>query len=208
MVQDVALSYGVALCRISTLKSNLELTVSVLCVKRCLAWLVLIRCLGIGAAAQGLPAAPEQAAMNEIRAEAIRAHMRFLSDSLLQGRAPGTPGYEIAARYVATQLETAGLHPAGVNGSWYQTVPLRKSALDDGKSSLVLVRTGHQDKSGEQALVPLKDYVQIGNLIKTDSGVEAPVVFAGFGVTAKEHDYDDYAGTDVKGKIVVVIDGA
>jgi hypothetical protein len=176
--------------------------------KRCLVRFVLIGCSGICAAAQGSTAAPEQAALNAIRPDAIRAHMRFLADSLLQGRAPGTPGYEIAARYVAAQLEAAGLHPGGLGGSWYQTVPLRKSVLDDGKSSLVLVSTGHQDKNGEQTLVPLKDYVQIGDLIKTDNRVEAPVVFAGFGVTAKEHDYDDYAGADVKGKIVVVIDGA
>jgi hypothetical protein len=203
MVQDVALGYGVALGRISTLKPNLELTVSVPCVKRCLVWLVLVRCLGIGAAAQGLPAAPEQAARNAIRPEAIRAHMRFLSDSLLQGRAPGTPGYEIAARYVATQLEAAGVRPAGVNGTWYQTVPLRKSVIDEGKSSLVLV-----SKSGEQTLISLKDYVLYGDLNRTDASVEAPVVFVGFGVTATERDYDDYAGTDVKGKIVVLLDGA
>src|ERR1700683_389618 len=99
--------------------------------KRCLAWLVLIGCLGIGTAAQESPSAPENAAMSTIRPGGIGSRMRFLSDSLLRGRAPGTPGYEIAARYVATQLETAGLHPAGVNGSWYQTVPLRKSVLDD-----------------------------------------------------------------------------
>jgi hypothetical protein len=170
--------------------------------KRCLLWVVFIGCLGFGAVAQESPSGPEQAAMNAIRPDAIRAHMRFLSDSLLRGRAPGTPGYEVAARYVAAQLEAAGLHPAGANGTWYQTVPLRKSVLD-GKSSLVLITKG-----GEQTLVPLKDYVQIGDLIKTDNGVEAPVVFAGFGVTAKEHDYDDYDGADVKGKIVVVMDGA
>src|SRR5579863_10145022 len=145
---------------------------------------VLVNCLGVCAVAQAAPSAP-QAAMNAIRPEAIRAHMRFLSDSLLQGRAPGTQGYEIAARYVAAQLEAAGLHPGGANGSWYQTVPLRKSVLDDGKSSLVLVT-----KSGAQTLVPLKDYVQFGDLIKPDNSVEAPVVFVGFGVTAKEHDYD------------------
>jgi len=141
--------------------------------------------------------------MNAIRPDAIRAHMRFLSDSLLQGRAPGTPGYEVAARYVAAQLEAAGLHPAGVNGTWYQTVPLRKSVLDDGKSSLVLIAKG-----GEQTLVSLKDYVIYGDLNRTDTSVEAPVVFVGFGVTAKERDYDDYAGADVKGKIVVLMDGA
>src|ERR1700723_3887837 len=121
--------------------------------KRCLVWVVFIGCLGFGAVAQESPSGPEQAGMNAIRPDAIRAHMRFLSDSLLQGRAPGTPGYEIAARYVAAQLEAAGLHPAGANGTWYQTVPLRKSVVDDGKSSLVVVSTGHQGKSGEQTLV-------------------------------------------------------
>jgi hypothetical protein len=141
--------------------------------------------------------------MNAIRPEAIRAHMRFLSDSLLQGRAPGTPGYEIAARYVAAQLEAAGLHPGGRNGSWYQTVPLRKSVIDDGKSSLVLMT-----RSGEQTLVPLKDYVLSGDLNRTDTSMEAPVVFVGFGVTATERGYDDYTGADTKGKIVVVLSGA
>src|SRR5579863_7862564 len=168
---------------------------------------VLVNCLGVCAVAQAAPSAP-QAAMNAIRPEAIRAHMRFLSDSLLQGRAPGTQGYEIAARYVAAQLEAAGLHPGGANGSWYQTVPLRKSVLDDGKSSLVLLTTGHQDKSGEQTLVSLKDYVLLGDLNRIDTSIEAPVMFVGFGVTAKERDYDDYAGADAKGKIVVVLSGA
>ena len=87
------------------------------------------------ALAQQSSSAPEQAAMNAIRPEAIRAHMRFLSDSLLQGRGTGTTSYEIAARYVAAQLEASGLHPAGVNGAWYQPVPLRKSVTDDGASS-------------------------------------------------------------------------
>jgi Zn-dependent M28 family amino/carboxypeptidase len=164
---------------------------------------VLVNCLGICAWAQGSPSAAEQAAMKQIRPEAIRAHMRFLSDSLLQGRAPGTPGYQIAARYVATQLEAAGLRPAGVDGTWYQTVPLRKSVTDDGKSSMVLVTKG-----GEQTLVSLKDYVLYGDLNRTDTSVEAPVVFVGFGVTATERNYDDYAGADVKGKIVAALDGA
>jgi hypothetical protein len=163
----------------------------------------LIPCLCVCALAQGPSIAPEQAAITAIRPDAIRAHMRFLSDPLLQGRDTGTPGYQTAALYVATQLEAAGLHPAGVNGSWYQTVPLRKTVAVDGKSSLVLVT-----KSGEQTLVSLKDYVLFGDLSRTDVTVEAPVVFVGFGVTAKERDYDDYAGADVKGKIAVIIDGA
>ena len=92
-------------------------------------------------------------ATKTIRAEQIRAHIRFLADSLLQGRAPGTPGYDIAARYVATELEGMGLHPA-VSGSWFQPVPLQKAVTDAAASSLVLTVNGK-----EQKLVDAKDYV-------------------------------------------------
>jgi hypothetical protein len=172
-------------------------------VKLCLLKSTLMTCMCACALAQASSPAPEQAAMNAIRPDAIRAHMRFLSDSLLTGRAPGTPGYQIAARYVAAQLEASGLQSAGMSGTWYQTVPLRKSVVDDARSSIILVT-----ESGEQALVSLKDYVFYGDLNRVDSSIAAPLVFVGFGVTAKEHDCDDYAGADVKGKIAIVLDGA
>ena len=63
-------------------------------------------------------------ARKQIRADHPRPHA-FLSDRMLQGRAPDTPGYDIAARYVASELESMGLHPAGDRGTWYQEVPLR-----------------------------------------------------------------------------------
>lgn len=144
-----------------------------------------------------------QQAMQGIRGPAIRGHMRFLSDSLLQGRAPGTPGYDIAARYVQSQLEGMGLEPAGVNGSWYQNVPLRKSVVDPAKSFLTLIANGK-----EIALSAGKDYVFSPHMLQSDSSVEAPVVFVGFGVTAPDQSYDDYAEVDVKGKVVATIYGA
>ena len=170
--------------------------------KHSILFMMLILCPHIGAWAQAT-SSPEEPALSAIRPEAIRAHMRFLSDSLLQGRGVGTPGYQIAARYVAAQLEAADLHPAGADGNWFQTVPLRKAVCDDGKSSLVLVNGG-----GEQVLVPLKDYVLFGNLNQTENTVEAPLVFVGFGVSATERGYDDYAGADVRNKIVVTLLGA
>src|SRR6478672_7134194 len=94
-----------------------------------------------------------QVAKTTIRPEEIRAHIRFLADSLLQGRAPGTPGYDIAARYVATELEGMGLHP-GVTGAWFQPVPLEKAVTDEAASSLVLTVNGR-----EQKLVDAKDYI-------------------------------------------------
>ena len=135
--------------------------------------------------------------MKAIQPAAIRAHMRFLSDSLLEGRGTGTRGYEIAARYVATELESMGLQPAGVNHTWFQPVPLRKIELVSEQSSLVLA-----DNQKETRLVDSEDYVIGGSPVEEDVSVEAPVVFVGFGVTAPEFQYDDYAGIDVHGKIV------
>jgi len=149
-------------------------------------------------------------ATKTIRPEQIRAHIRFLADSLLTGRAPGTPGYDISARYVATELEGMGLHP-GVSGSWFQTVPLEKAVTDAAASSLVLTIDGKKQK-----LADAKDYIlstwfasRAGkDSAKVQSDVSAPVVFVGFGVTAPDQKYDDYAGVDAKGKIVAEIYGA
>ena len=149
-------------------------------------------------------------ATKTISASEIRAHIRFLADSLLQGRAPGTPGYDIAARYVATELEGMGLHPA-VSGSWFQTVPLQKAVTDEAASSFTLTLNGK-----EQKLADAKDYILSSwfanpaaeGTSKAESDVSAPVVFVGFGVTAPDQKYDDYAGVDVRGKIVAGFYGA
>lgn len=150
-----------------------------------------------------------EVASKVVRPEQIRAHIRFLADTLLQGRAPGTPGYDIAARYVATQLEGMGLHP-GVSGSWYQPVPLQKAVTDEAASSFTLTLNGK-----EQKLEDAKDYIlstwfasPANGEGKAESDVTAPLFFVGFGVTAPDQKYDDYAGVDVRGKIVVRLYGA
>jgi len=134
--------------------------------------------------------------------------MRFLSDSLLEGRAPDSRGYQIAARYVATELESMGLRPGGLNGTWFQPVPLRKAVLDTSKSSLVLVAIGPGSNNKEQQLVDGQDYVLTGDVAHAENTLESPIVFVGFGVTAPEANYDDYLGIDVRGKIVLTFYGA
>jgi hypothetical protein len=138
-----------------------------------------------------------QRATVAIRPEGIQAHMDFLADSLLEGRQPGTRGYDVAARYVASQLEALGLRPAGPDGDWYQAVPLRKSVLIAGKSSVTFLQNGR-----EQQLEEGVDYITPGDIVREDTGVEGDVVFVGYGVSAPELHYDDYAGVDVHGKIV------
>jgi hypothetical protein len=145
-------------------------------------------------AAQDLSAADQaaaNAAIKAIRPEAIAAHMRFLSDDLLEGRLTGSRGHEIAVQYVATELEAMGLKPAGANGTWFQSVPLRKVDLVAEQSSFELLRDGKS-----HTLVFGQDYLMDGNPLATDSIVEAGVVFVGFGVSAPEFQYDDYAGVE------------
>jgi Peptidase family M28/PA domain len=170
-----------------------------------------IRCMcGIGALIllAGTPRAlasgdAADEAMAKIRPEAIRAEMSFLSDDLLEGRGTATRGHEIAARYMATQFEGMGLEPAGDNGTYFQEVPLRAMRIDQAKSAITLTRG---DK--KETLVFGKDYILRSDPGRAESTVEAPMVFAGFGVTAPGQGYDDYKGIDAKGKIVACLFGA
>jgi hypothetical protein len=151
----------------------------------------------------GLSEPAVNAALEQIQPEAIRAHIRFLADDLLEGRGTGTRGYQLAANYVTAHFEVLGLEPAGTNGTYFQTVPLRKVDMVPTESSLTLVR-GDQS----QKLTYAEDYVMQDEFLRKDVGAAAPVVFVGFGVTAPELDYDDYAGVDVRGKIVAQLFGA
>jgi len=144
-----------------------------------------------------------EAAMAEIRSEAIRADMRFLADDLLEGRGTATRGFDIAAKFVATQFEGMGLQPAGDKGTYYQNVPLRRLKPDPAHSSLVWSRGGKQE-----TLTFGKDYLPGVDPARAERSVEASVVFVGYGVTAPEQGYDDYKGIDARGKIVALVFGA
>ena len=134
---------------------------------------------------------------------AIKAHMTFLADDLMEGREAGTRGYDIAANYVASQYAQLGVKPAGDKGSYLQQVPLTASrAASEGGVSY----TGADGKSG--ALTFGEDYLPSAQPGKADVLLTAPLVFVGYGVVAPERGRDDYAGLDVKGKIVVFLSGA
>ena len=138
-----------------------------------------------------------------ISGSAFRAHVEFLADDLLKGREPGTEGFDIAALYVATELKSMGIQPAGDGGGYFQPVPMRESRLLDGEVALAPAEGG-----AAVILEPMADYVQRGDILRTESRVSAPVVFAGFGVTAPGLGYDDYAGIDATGKIVALLSNA
>ena len=129
------------------------------------------------------------------------SHVRFLADDKLEGRNTGSEGHRKAAAYVAEQFERSGLKPASSAG-YFQTVKLESKELDEGHSSLSLVRgtsTEHLTL-GQDAIIGVR-----GNPSPT---IDAELVFAGYGLAIPEADHDDFKELDVQGKVVVFLQGA
>jgi len=144
--------------------------------------------------------APVAAAMQGIDAERIRAHVKFLADDLLEGRGTGTRGGDIAANYIATQFALYGLRPAGDDGGYLQRVDFTGVLTQPSTTMMVTSKAAAplELKLGE-------DYVT-SNQTQTDVvDIDAPIVFAGYGIEAPEFKWNDYKGVDVKGKVVLVI---
>ncbi len=134
---------------------------------------------------------------------AIRAHVEFLADDLLEGRATGSRGFDIAARYVATQFELVGLEPGGVDGTWLQPVSLTEA------TRVIPAATAAIELDGQRTeLVPGEDFIPGFGYFGSLAEVSGPLVFVGHAITAPELGYDDFAGVDVTGKIAVVLSGA
>ena len=130
----------------------------------------------------------------------LRGHVRFLSSDLLGGRGPSTPGDELTQEYLATQMETLGLEPAGPDGSWLQPF------------DIVGVETHLPDTwtfSNDGTAVTLDKL----NEFIFSSGVQEPrialdgaeLVFVGYGIEAPEYQWDDFKGRDLAGKVLVML---
>ncbi|HEX8817489.1 MAG TPA: M28 family peptidase [Terriglobales bacterium] len=140
------------------------------------------------------------AAMQTIDPERIRAHVRYLSLDLLEGRGTGQRGGDLAAEYLATQFALAGLKPAGDHGSYMQKVPLVGVTPDPAtKFSLVPASGPAMD------LKPLDQYVAYDQTQQPQSGVNAEIVYVGYGIDAPEYNWDDYKGVDVRGKVLLML---
>jgi hypothetical protein len=152
--------------------------------------------------AAALPATTHSAAVH-VDGQAIRAHTAFLADDLLEGREAGERGYDVAAAYVATQFQLLGLEPGNGSHGYFQTVPLRERSLAPGSVTFSLAHKGQtlQLENGKDVAIDASRY-------ELDETVEAELVFAGWGISAPAIGQDDYAGLDVKGKAVVVLEGA
>lgn len=135
-------------------------------------------------------------------ADALRAHLQFLSDDLLEGREAGTRGYDVAALYAANYFASLGLEPAGGDGSYLQTVPLLTSQRDYSAAEMALIRAGVT-----APLVSNEDFRINGSYAHKESDVRAPMVFVGWGVEAPAFGVNSYDSVDVDGKIVIALFG-
>src|SRR6266404_3289797 len=141
-----------------------------------------------------------QAAIKSVDPERIRAHVRFLSHDLLEGRGTGQRGGDIAAEYIATQFALYGLKPAGDNGTYLQKVPMVGLETQPSTTFSVVPDSGEV-----MSLKRFDDYVATDNSQNAESVVDAPLVYVGYGITAPEYQWDDYKGTDVKGKVLLML---
>jgi len=128
------------------------------------------------------------------------SYVQYLADDRLEGRDTGSAGHRKAAAYVAGEFERAGLKPAGTEG-YIQPVRFHTRRLREAESSLTLVRNGESEE------LVLGEDASISARIDPAPEVDAEVVFAGYALTVPEMQYDDLAGLDLRGKIVLHLAG-
>ncbi|HEX3280064.1 MAG TPA: M28 family peptidase [Pyrinomonadaceae bacterium] len=137
-------------------------------------------------------------ALNE---DAMRAHVRYLASDLLEGRGTGARGGELAAGYIAAELEALGVKGAGPNGSFFQPVSLVGVKADPDTKLVV------SGKNGKETFKFADDYVAFTGAQTEDVDVDADLIFVGYGINAPEQKWNDYKGadSDYRGKILVMM---
>jgi hypothetical protein len=143
---------------------------------------------------------PAQESSPEITPDDLRRHVKFLASDELEGRGSGTEGNRKAAGYIASEFQRYGLMPAGDNGSFLQSFDF-VSHVRLGSGNSVALRHA----SGTIELSPESDFVPFG--FSTNDVISGPVAFLGFGISAPDKGYDDYADFDAQGMVVVVLRG-
>ena len=135
----------------------------------------------------------------KVQEPALRAHLAFLSDDLLEGRGTGQRGGDLTVRYLEAQLRALGLRPAP-GGSYQQPVTLLGLKTLPQRSTLSFM-------AASACLTPAfgTELVYGAGIAQADQTFDAPVVFGGFGIDAPGERWDDYKGLDLKGKVLLLL---
>jgi Zn-dependent M28 family amino/carboxypeptidase len=170
-------------------------TRKIICLRIAIVSAVIVAVCGIGISQQRSRTGP---ALNE---DAIRARIKFLSSDLLEGRGTGARGGEIAANYIAAQMEALGLKGAGANGSFFQPVSLVGVKADPN------TKLNISGRNGKDSFKFADDYVAFTGAQTDEVDVDADLVFVGYGISAPELRWNDYNGesADYRGKILVML---
>jgi Zn-dependent M28 family amino/carboxypeptidase len=148
-----------------------------------------------------LPIVAQSAPTNTFDGKTWWNHVKVLADDNMEGRDTGSAGLRKAEAYVVDQLKQSGVQPAGKDG-YYQPVKFQSRQIIEKDSSAALIRDGKVEP------LVLGDEVIFYTRIDLAPEVEAPLVFVGYGLTVPEKNYDDLAGLDLKGKVVVILSGS
>ncbi len=147
---------------------------------------------------RGAPPRTSQVSLNE---NSMRAHIKYLSDDLLEGRGPGGRGGELAAKYIAAQLEAVGAKGAAPDGSFFQPVSL-VGVKADPSTTLTVSGNGKRE-----SFKFAEEFVGFTGAQRDDVSVDGDLVFVGYGIEAPEQRWNDYKGSadDYRGKILVML---
>src|SRR5258705_9725401 len=135
----------------------------------------------------------------DMEAQKVREYVKYLASDALEGRGTGQKGGDAAAGSIAKQFESFGLKPGGEKGTYFQDVPMV------GVKTLAASTFSFKQANGDA--IPLKhldDLVTSNESQMEAADIHAPIVFVGFGITAPEYQWDDYKGTDLKGKVALL----
>lgn len=147
------------------------------------------------AAAPKAPALPKYGANAEIKADRLRAHLEFIASDLLEGRDTPSRGLDLAAAYMAAQLKLWGVQPGGDNGTYFQRISLSQPKLDASASTITV---GGKTLKGGADFQP----------IAVPADLSGQIEYVGYGYRIPSKNIDPYAGRNVSGKILLVLQGS
>ncbi len=129
-----------------------------------------------------------------ITSQRLQAHLEFIASDLLEGRDTPSRGLDIAALYIASMLKQWGVEPGGDDGSYFQRVTTKVPSIDAANTSLTIGGRSMQLGTDFDAYLPASE-------------ISGQVVYVGFGYRAPSRGVDPYKGLDVKGKILLIVNG-
>ena len=141
------------------------------------------------------------AAQAEISETRLLENIKILSSDKFEGRAPASKGEELTTTFIREKFKELGLQPGNPDGTYFQSVPMVGITAEP---AMQLTFTGSD--SGQKLVLRYRDdFMAWTKREQPEVGINADLVFVGYGVVAPEYHWDDYKGVDVRGKVLVML---